>query len=220
MSSIEIHKNNITHLSTDAIVNAANSSLAEGGGVCGAIFSAAGRDKLARECSRYGHCDTGNAVITSACDMNNAKYIIHAVGPIYQDGKHGEPDSLYNCYKKSLALAKDNHCSSIGFPLISSGIFGYPHEEAWRIALTACLDFISENHDYNISIVFVSTNREMVELGKSIFKELSAVKIPDCRILTKYLYIPDHAQSDLIRELLIQDIDYVVHNNKELNLVQ
>ena len=82
MSSIEIHKNSITHISTDIIVNAANSSLAEGGGVCGAIFSAAGSSKLARECAKYGHCKTGGAVITSACDMKNAKYIVHAVGPI------------------------------------------------------------------------------------------------------------------------------------------
>lgn len=220
MSSIEIHKNSITHLSTDAIVNAANDSLAEGGGVCGAIFSAAGSEKLTRECSRYGHCNTGDAVITSACDMKNAKYIVHAVGPIYHDGQHGEPEKLYSCYKKSLALAKEKHCRSIGFPLISSGIFGYPHEEAWRIALTACQDYISENPDYDISIVFVSTNREMVEQGKSIYKELLSVKIPDCRILTKYLYALNREQSDVINTLLIHDIDYVVENNKQLNLVQ
>ena len=147
MSSIEIHKNSITHISTDIIVNAANSSLAEGGGVCGAIFSAAGSSKLARECAKYGHCKTGGAVITSACDMKNAKYIVHAVGPIYSGGTNGEPEQLYSCYKESLKLAMDNHCRSIGFPLISSGIFGYPHAEAWKIALKLflkCLFLISQ----------------------------------------------------------------------------
>ena len=128
--------------------------------MCGAIFSAAGSSKLARECAKYGHCKTGGAVITSACDMKNAKYIVHAVGPIYSGGMNGEPEQLYSCYKESLKLAMDNHCRSIGFPLISSGIFGYPHDEAWKIALSACKDFINENPGYDISIVFVSTNRD------------------------------------------------------------
>lgn len=156
MSSIEIHKNSITHISTDVIVNAANSSLAEGGGVCGAIFSAAGSSKLARECAMYGHCKTGRAVITSACDMKNAKYIVHAVGPIYSGGTNGEPEQLYSCYKESLKLAMDNYCRSIGFPLISSGIFGYPHDEAWKIALSACKDFINENPGYHLFFIVLS----------------------------------------------------------------
>lgn len=219
MSKIEIHKNSITRLSTDAIVNAANSSLAEGGGVCGAIFSAAGSSKLARACAKYGHCKTGGAVITSACDMKNAKYIIHAVGPIYSGGKNGEPDQLYSCYKESLKLAMDNYCQSIGFPLISSGIFGYPHEEAWRIAISACKDFINENPDYDINIVFVSTNREMVEQGKQILSEMNAIRIPDCQLLTKYLSIQDWFSCRYAASLLIADIDYVVQNNKELDLI-
>lgn len=172
MSRIQIQKNSITQLSTDAIVNAANDRLAEGGGVCGAIFSAAGRIKLAAECAKYGHCDTGDAVITSACDMRNAKYIIHAVGPVYYDGAHGEPEKLYSCYKKSLALAKENHCRSVGFPLISSGIFGYPHEEAWKIALTACKDFISENPDCDLLIMIVSNSAEMSAQGERIYRNV------------------------------------------------
>ena len=219
MSSIEIHKNSITHISTDIIVNAANSSLAEGGGVCGAIFSAAGSSKLARECAKYGHCKTGGAVITSACDMKNAKYIVHAVGPIYSGGTNGEPEQLYSCYKESLILARDNHCRSIGFPLISSGIFGYPHDEAWKIALSACKDFINENPEYDISIVFVSTNRDMVEQGKQILAKLNEVKIPDCRLLTKYLRIQDWSSCRYAESFLIEDIDYVAQNNKELDLI-
>ena len=172
MSRIEIHKNDITRLSTDAIVNAANERLAEGGGVCGAVFRAAGSSELAKECARYGHCNTGDAVITSACNLKSVKYIVHAVGPIYRDGKHGEPEQLYNCYKRSLSLAKENRCRSIAFPLISSGIFGYPNDEAWRIALKACTDFIAENPDCDISIVFVATSREKVEEGKRIYTSL------------------------------------------------
>lgn len=169
MSKIEIHKNSITNLTSDAIVNAANSSLAQGSGVCGAIFAAAGPAELAAECAKYGHCHTGDAVITSACKMRpNVKYIIHAVGPRYFGGNQGEAEKLYSCYKKSLELAMANSCRSIAFPLISAGIFGYPKEEAWEVALKACNDFIKENAQYDISILFVSTSREMVELGKSI----------------------------------------------------
>ena len=133
--SFSIHKNSITNLSTDAIVNAANSDLVQGGGVCGVIFKAAGSAKLAKECAKIGHCDTGDAVITSACDMPNNKFIIHAVGPRYIDGKHGEEALLSGAYKKALELARDNDCKSVGFPLISAGIFGYPLDDAWRVAI-------------------------------------------------------------------------------------
>ena len=94
MSTIEIRKISITDLDTDAVVNAANSGLWAGSGVCGAIFSAAGHAKLQEACSRIGHCDTGSAVITPGFDLK-AKYIIHAVGPVYKDGRHGEPELLF-----------------------------------------------------------------------------------------------------------------------------
>lgn len=178
MSTIEIHKNDITNLTTDAIVNAANSYLAAGGGVCGAIFAAAGRARLEKECAKLGHCDTGNAVATSACDLPN-KLIIHAVGPRFRDGMHGEPEQLYSCYRCSLELAVENDCHSIGFPVISSGIYGYPQTEAWEIALRASRDFIGKNPDYEIDIVFVSKDREMVELGKRILKNLSVKTVPE-----------------------------------------
>lgn len=167
MSKIEIHKNDITNLTTDAIVNAANSRLLAGGGVCGAIFAAAGMDRLEKECAKIGHCDTGDAVATSACALPN-KIIIHAVGPRFTDGRHGEPEQLYSCYTRSLELAMEKDCHSIGFPVISSGIFGYPQKEAWEIALSACRDFIGKNPEYEIDIVFVSRDRGMVELGKKI----------------------------------------------------
>lgn len=173
MSKIEIHKNSITTLHTDAVVNAANSSLAEGSGVCGAIFKAAGSKALAAECAKYGHCPTGSAVITDACGMKpDNKYIIHAVGPKYRDGKHGEPEQLYGCYKASLDLARDNNCHSIGFPLISSGIFGYPVDDAWKVALTACKDWVEANPDYDMTIVFVRQHRTEVDEGKAILAKI------------------------------------------------
>lgn len=174
MSKIEIHKNDITNLRVDAVVNAANDELRQGGGVCGAIFRAAGAQQLTAACRRIGHCETGRAVITPAFGLVNNKFIIHAVGPVYLDGKHGEPQALYNCYKNALILAKQHGCRSIGFPLISSGIFGYPLEEAWEIALTACRDFISAETDYDINIVFVGTDRSRLNVGLDILDKLNA----------------------------------------------
>ena len=124
---ITIKQISITELSTDAIVNAANEHLQAGGGVCGAIFSAAGYDELQAACDVIKHCDTGSAVITSGFDLK-AKYIIHAVGPIWRGGQNGEPQALYNAYKRSLELAIENGCRSIGFPLISAA---YPQH--WRL---------------------------------------------------------------------------------------
>ena len=168
--TIEIHKNGITHLNTDAVVNAANSGLRQGKGVCGAIFKAAGEEQLKKACDHYGHCPSGSAVITPAFNMKNNKYIIHAVGPRYTDGKHGEKVELYNCYQASLQLAKDNGCHSIGFPLISAGIFGYPLQEAWEVAITACRDFLEKNADYDLKIVFVNPDEENLSVGKAVLK--------------------------------------------------
>lgn len=123
MSIIEIRKISITDLDTDAIVNAANDGLWAGSGVCGAIFQAAGYEQLQAACNAIGHCDTGSAVITPGFKLK-AKFIIHAVGPMWKDGKHKEPEQLYGAYYKSLELAAANNCRSIGFPLISAGVFG------------------------------------------------------------------------------------------------
>ena len=129
MSTIEIRRVSITDLDTDAIVNAANEGLWAGGGVCGAIFKAAGHDQLQAACHKIGHCDTGSAVITPGFHLK-AKYIIHAVGPRWAGGSHDEPKLLYGAYRRALELAVENGCQSIGFPLISAGIFGYPVEKA------------------------------------------------------------------------------------------
>ncbi len=169
-STIDIKQIDITDLSTDAVVNAANSQLRQGGGVCGAIFHKAGATKLADACSHIGHCETGNAVITPGFDLP-AKYVIHAVGPIWQGGNSNEAELLYNAYKQSLILAKENDCRSIAFPLISSGIYGYPKEQAWQIAIQSCSDFINDNPDYPISIIFAVLSDESKEMGKKAINE-------------------------------------------------
>ena len=169
-SSITIEKIDITELNVDAVVNAANSKLLEGGGVCGAIFRKAESRQLTEACSEIGRCDTGNAVITPSFNLP-AKYIIHAVGPIWQGGDVNEAELLYNTYKHSLILAKENDCHSIAFPLISSGIYGYPKNEAWKIAVKACNDFIDDNSDYSIGIIFAVLSDGSEELGKKAINE-------------------------------------------------
>lgn len=172
IGTIEIHKDGITNLKTDTVVNAANQYLQQGGGVCGAIFRAAGSAQLQAACDRIGQCPTGSAVITPAFNMKENKYIIHAVGPVYNGGRRGEAEQLYSCYQKSLALAKEYGCHSIGFPLISAGIYGYPLEEAWTVAISACRDWMNENPDYELQIVFVNTDDEKVAMGKEIMNSL------------------------------------------------
>ena len=165
MSSINIEKISITKLNTDAIVNAANEYLWEGGGVCGAIFSAAGAEEMTKDCEAIGFCKTGNAVITPGFNLK-AKFVIHAVGPIWRGGEDGEPELLYSAYMSSLRLAMENNLHSIGFPLISAGIYGYPSEMAWKEALRACDDFIRENQSYAIDIVFAVLEDRIAEEGK------------------------------------------------------
>ncbi len=152
------------------MVNAANEDLWMGGGVCGVIFNAAGAEKLTEACRKMGHCDTGHAVITPGFDL--ADHIIHAVGPVYRDGKSGEPEQLYGCYIGSLDLVRDNGIKSVAFPLISSGIYGYPKEEAWRIALKACDDWIRDNEEYEIQIVFAVIDDHVYDLGKRILDDI------------------------------------------------
>ena len=167
--NIEIRQIDITEVNVDVIVNAANSQLLEGGGVCGAIFHKAGSVELTDACSKINSCETGNAVITPGFNLS-AEYIIHAVSPIWQGGNNHESELLYSAYKHSLILAKENNCHSIAFPLISSGIYGYPKVEAWKIAIQSCKDFISDNSDYPIKIIFAVLSDESKKLGESTIK--------------------------------------------------
>ena len=175
MSRIEIRKIGITELDTDAVVNAANSGLWEGGGVCGFIFRDAGSAEMTAACQKIGHCDEGSAVITPGFKLP-AKYVIHAVGPRWSGGDHNEPELLYSAYKSSLMLAKENGLHSIGFPLISAGIFGYPVDKAWERAIRACKDFILDNPDYEISIIFAVLDDRILDLGEKTLENLSQAR--------------------------------------------
>lgn len=148
---LEIVRNDITRMSVDAIVNAANSSLKRGGGVCGAIFAAAGPEDLQAECDRIGGCSAGKAVITAGYNLP-AKYIIHTVGPVWHGGSFGEEDTLYSCYISSLELAQKSKCTSIAFPLISSGIFGYPKDLALQTAISAIGTYLLK-HEMKVYLV-------------------------------------------------------------------
>lgn len=139
-----IVRNDITKMNVDAVVNAANPALCMGGGVCGAIFRAAGEEELSRACAALGGCETGQAVITSGFGLS-VQYIVHAVGPVYRDGRHGEAALLRACYLNALTLATERGCQSIAFPLISSGSYGYPKSEAFGVAAAAIASFLQEH---------------------------------------------------------------------------
>lgn len=143
MNRIEIIRGDITHLSVDAIVNAANSRLIAGGGVDGAIHRAAGPE-LQIACNQLGGCPTGEAKITPGFNLP-AKYVIHTVGPRYRDGISGEADLLSSCYGSSLKLASEQEITTIAFPSISTGIYGYPINVASRTALNEILNFLRTN---------------------------------------------------------------------------
>ncbi|MBI3912659.1 MAG: O-acetyl-ADP-ribose deacetylase [Chloroflexi bacterium] len=144
-STLELVQGDITREHIDAIVNAANESLLGGGGVDAAIHRAAGPELLA-ECRTLGGCETGGAKITRGYRLK-ARHVIHAVGPVYRDGKHGEPALLASAYRTSLELASQNHCASVALPAISTGIFGYPLEDAARLALRTIIDYVSEHSE-------------------------------------------------------------------------
>ena len=161
-------RNDIVNMRVDAIVNAANSSLAPGGGVCGAIFAAAGRTALEKACRAIGHCDVGDAVITPGFDLP-ARYVIHAVGPIWQGGTRGEADLLHSCYTHALHLARENGCESIAFPLISSGIFGYPKPQALRVAINAIEEFLLK---YEMQVYLVIFDRAALLISERLYENI------------------------------------------------
>jgi O-acetyl-ADP-ribose deacetylase (regulator of RNase III) len=160
MPPIIVQQADITTLAVDAIVNAANQSLLGGGGVDGAIHRAAGPELLA-ECRTIGGCPTGEARITKGHRLP-ARYVIHAVGPRYRDGRHGEPELLAGCYRNSLALARAHDVRTIAFPAISCGIYGYPIPDAARIAVATVRQFLAEEDAALEKIIFACFGAEVL----------------------------------------------------------
>jgi O-acetyl-ADP-ribose deacetylase len=159
MHRIVIQQADITTLKVDAIVNAANQSLLGGGGVDGAIHRAAGPELL-NECRTLGSCPTGEARITKGYRLP-ARYVIHAVGPRYRDGKHGEPEQLATCYRNSLELAVTHELKTIAFPAISCGIYGYPISDAARIAVDTVTEFLAGDQTLE-KIIFACFGSEVL----------------------------------------------------------
>ena len=163
-----IVRQDITKMTTDAIVNPTNHSLSGSGSIDGIIHKTAG-DKLKKECEKIGCCQTGNSVITSAYNMP-CKYIIHTVGPLWENGQFGEEILLKSCYEKSLELAKKKKLNSIAFPLISSGTFGFPKDKCINIATDAIKNFL-QNNDMDIYLVVYDKSSYLI--SKQLYMDIS-----------------------------------------------
>ncbi len=162
---IQLVQGDITKLEADAIVNAANNELLPGGGVCGAIHRAAG-PALAEACRQTGYCETGHAVLTSGGNLK-ARYVIHAVGPVWQGGNNREETLLAGAYRNSLKLASTHQLESVAFPNISTGIYGYPKKEAARIAVATVKEFLEQN-EFPKQVIFCCFDEENLRIYQNL----------------------------------------------------
>ncbi|MEH7308585.1 macro domain-containing protein [Neobacillus drentensis] len=202
---LEIVRHDITKMKVDAIVNAANTALKMGGGVCGAIFRAAGAMELQEACDQIGGSKVGEAVITEGFNLD-AKFIIHTPGPIWLGGGNQEATQLQASYRNSMELAKKHHCESIAFPLISTGIYGYPKEEALQIAISTISSFLLHHDMFVYLVVF---DKSSFGVSKKLFSSI-------------HQYIDEHYVEELETtfQRLIRDERYVMAPLPEDEILQ
>lgn len=209
---IKIVRNDITKIKCDAIVNAANTTLLGGGGVDGAIHKAAGKGLLF-ECMKLGGCKVGQAKLTNAYKLP-AKYVIHTVGPKWKGGQNGERELLESCYRTSLALAWHNKCESVAFPLISSGVYGYPKAQALKVAINTITEFIMEHEMLVYIVVF---DKDTFHISEKLFFDITSY-INDNYVDTHFIF--NRTRPDELGESMILAETQILPNEFENRKLQ
>lgn len=196
-----IIRQDITKMEVDAIVNAANTELKKGGGVCGAIFKMAGADRLQAACDRLAPIETGKAVITPGFDLPS-KFVIHTAGPVYnkENPEQGEK-LLRSAYTESLRVAMENECESIAFPLISSGVYGYPKDKALQVATSAIRDFLN---DHDMDVYLVLFDKSAFVISRDLLDDVESF-IDECYVETLERKAKSRKSPDLRRQTKLKE---------------